>query len=268
MASNTSPSASPDLGVLLRDRIAVVTGGSRGIGAGIAAALVRAGAQVVISGRNVAALEKTAAEIGATPVSADASSIESAGEPVRQAIEQFGGIDILVNNVGGSAGGNPNLFAGDAGTDDGFEANLRLNLTAAYWPTKAAVHSMRERGQGRVINIGSGASKHAAASPAYTAAKHGLIGLTKQLAQDLARHAITVNCVCPGWTNTALVNFPALAEMQGVSEEEARTSAENESAQRRILEPAELGPMCVLLASVGGAPITGQVIGVDGGYRL
>ena len=252
----------------LRDRIAVVTGGSRGIGAGIAKAFVSAGARVVISGRNRDALDATASEIGATPVIADASNREEASRPVREAIAQLGGIDILVNNVGGNAGGNPDLFAGDATEDDGFEANLRLNLTAAYWPTKAAVHSMRERGAGRVINIGSGASRHAAASPAYTAAKHGLIGLTKQLAVDLARHSITVNCVCPGWTNTDLVSFEQLGRMQGISTEAARKSAEHESAQRRILEPEELGPKCVLLGSAGGAPITGQVIGVDGGYRL
>jgi len=267
-APDSTTDSSQDFGPLLRDRVAVVTGGSRGIGAGIAAALVRAGATVVISGRNASTLEATAKEIDATAVVADAAEISSAGEPVRQAIERFGGIDILVNNVGGSAGGNPNLFKGDAAEDDGFEANLRLNLTAAYWPTKAAVHSMRERGRGRVINIGSGASKHAAASPAYTAAKHGLIGLTKQLALDLAQHGITVNCVCPGWTQTDLVDFNALGAMQGVSADDARKSAEGESAQRRILEPAELGPMCVLLASGGGSPITGQVIGVDGGYRL
>ncbi len=253
---------------LLADRVAVVTGGSRGIGAGIAAALVRAGARVVISGRDREKLDGTAAEIGATPIVADAARRDAAGQPVACAIERFGGVDILVNNVGGNAGGNPDLFAGDADDEDGFEANLRLNLTAAYWTTRAAVRSMRARGNGRIINIGSGASKRAAASPAYTAAKHGLVGLTRQLAQDLAPHAITVNCVCPGWTNTDLVSFDQLGRMQGESAEAARRSAEAESAQRRILEPAELGPMCVLLASAGGAPITGQVIGVDGGYRL
>ena len=127
---------------------------------------------------------------------------------------------------------------------------------------------MRARGYGRIINIGSGASRRASASPGYTAAKHGIVGLTKQLAQDLARHGITVNCVCPGWTNTDLVSFPAIAKRSGSSEDEARASAEAESAQRRILEPGELGPMAVLLASPQGAGITGQVIGVDGGYRL
>lgn len=256
------------LGPLLRDRVAVVTGGSRGIGAGIAAALVGAGARVVVSGRNARVLERAAEEMGATPVVADATDRGEAGEPVRQAIERFGGVDILVNNVGGNAGGNPDLLAGEPDDDDGFEDNLRLNLTAAYWPTRAAARSMRERGHGRVVNIGSGASRHAAASPAYTAAKHGLVGLTKQLALDLARHAITVNCVCPGWTSTDLVDFEAMGQMRGQSADDARRSAERESAQRRILEPAELGPMCVLLASDAGAPITGQVIGVDGGYRL
>ncbi len=253
---------------LLSGRVAVVTGGSRGIGAGIARALSEAGATVVISGRNQEVLEKTAQEIGAVAIVADAADRTQASRPVEHAISELGGVDILVNNVGGNAGGNPNVFAGEAEADDGFEANLRLNLTSAYWPTRTAARSMRDRGYGRVINIGSGASKHAAASPAYTAAKHGLIGLTKQLALDLAEHAITVNCVCPGWTNTDLVDFGALSKMQSMSPAEARTKAEAESAQRRILEPAELGPMCILLASEGGQAITGQVIGVDGGYRL
>jgi NAD(P)-dependent dehydrogenase (short-subunit alcohol dehydrogenase family) len=249
----------------LEGRVAVVTGGSRGIGAALARALKAAGAEVVISGRDAETLKATATDLGAVPVVADALSRDQADAPVEKAIERFGGIDILVNNVGGSTPGNPDIFAGD---DDAFEANLTLNLTSAYWSTRASVHSMRDRGRGRVINIGSGASKRAAASPAYTAAKHGLVGLTRQLAVDLARHAITVNCVCPGWTNTDLVSFNQLGRMTGKSAEEARQSAENESAQRRILEPDELGPMIVLLASDAGAPITGQVISVDGGYRL
>lgn len=256
----TAPAYTP-----LSERVAVVTGGSRGIGAALAAALRAAGAQVVISGRSAETLEKTAAAIDAVPVVADAADREAAGTPVREAIVRFGGVDILVNNVGGGVPSNPDVFAADL---DGFEANLALNLTSAYWSTSAAVHSMRDRGQGRILNIGSGASKHAAASPAYTAAKHGLVGLTKQLAVDLARHGITVNCICPGWTNTDLVSFEQLGRAQGQSAEQARSSAEAESAQRRILEPEELGAMAVLLASAGGAPITGQVIGVDGGYRL
>jgi meso-butanediol dehydrogenase/(S,S)-butanediol dehydrogenase/diacetyl reductase len=249
----------------LRDRIAVVTGGSRGIGAAIAAALAGEGARVVISGRTDSTLAETAERIGAVPVVADAADRDSAREPVRVAIDRLGGVDILVNNVGGTAGGNPDLFQG---TDAAFEQTLTLSLTSAFWTTRAAVASMRERAYGRIINIGSGASRRAAASPGYTAAKHGLVGLTRQLAQDLARHGITANCLCPGWTDTDLVSFAAIAKRSGISEQEARESAEAESAQRRILDPSELGPMAVLLASPEGAGITGQVIGVDGGYRL
>jgi len=250
---------------VLAGRVAVVTGGSRGIGRALAAALRTAGAAVVVSGRSREKLERTAKEIDVVPVEADAMDRAEASKPVREAIARFGGIDVLVNNVGGSAGGNPDLFA-DA--DDRFEANLTLNLTSAYWSTKAAVASMRARGHGRIIQIGSGASKHAAASPAYTAAKHGIVGLTKQLAVDLARHRITVNCVCPGWTSTDLVSWEQLGAAQGVDAATARKRAEAESAQRRILAPEELGALVVLLASDAGAPITGQVIGVDGGYRL
>jgi len=255
----------PSTSLELKDRVAVVTGGSRGIGAALARALAQAGARVVISGRTRRTLDETAQAIGATGVVADAMDRDSAQEPVRQAIARFGGIDILVNNVGGGAPGNPDVFAGDL---VGFEANLALNLTSAFWSTSAAVHSMRERGGGRIINIGSGASKHAAASPAYTAAKHGIVGLTRQLAVDLARHDITVNCVCPGWTRTDLVDFEALGRAQDETADEARQRAESESAQRRILEADELGPMVVLLASDAGRPVTGQVISVDGGYRL
>ena len=250
---------------VLSGRVAVVTGGSRGIGRALAAAMRSAGAEVVISGRSQEKLDRTAKELDVVPVQADAMDREEATKPVKQAIERFGGIDILVNNVGCSAGGNPDLFSAD---DDRFEANLTLNLVSAYWSTRAAVASMRKRGHGRVIQIGSGASKHAAASPAYTAAKHGIVGLTKQLAVDLARHRITVNCVCPGWTQTDLVSFEQLGAFQGVDAATARKRAEDESAQRRILEPEELGAMVVLLASDAGAPITGQVISVDGGYRL
>jgi NAD(P)-dependent dehydrogenase (short-subunit alcohol dehydrogenase family) len=249
----------------LEDKVAVVTGGSRGIGAAIAAAFAADGARVVISGRTESSLKETAERIGAVSVVADASDRQSAREPVRQAIEQLGGVDILVNNVGGTAGGNPDVFDGD---DSAFEETLALCLTSAFWATRAAASSMRERRYGRIINIGSGASRHAAGSPGYTAAKHGLVGLTRQLAQDLARHGITVNCLCPGWTDTDLLDFGAIARRTGITVEQARGRAESESAQRRVLDPGELAPMALLLASPEGAGITGQLIGVDGGYRL
>jgi len=127
---------------------------------------------------------------------------------------------------------------------------------------------MRERGYGRVINIGSGASKNSGASVAYVTAKHGLVGFTRQLAADVGKQGITVNCLCPGWTNTSLVDFESMARSRGVSVEEARATAEASNLQGRVLEPEELGPMAALLASPAGGGITGQVISVDGGYKV
>lgn len=258
-----------DRGVL-KSRVAVVTGGGRGIGRAIALGMARGGASVVISSRTQQQLDAVVAEINdaggqGLAVLADAADEDQARAPVRAAIAEFGRVDILVNNVGGSSGGNHDPFSGDA---EAFMGTLRLNLISAFWTSQEALSPMREQGYGRIINIGSGASKRAAASVAYTAAKHGLVGLTKQLAMAAAPYGITVNCLCPGWTNTALVDFEKLAAAKGITVAQAEADAQADSAQRRILEPEELAPMAVLLASEAGGGITGQVISVDGGYRL
>ena len=258
-----------DRGVL-KGRVAVVTGGGRGIGRAIALGMAGAGATVVVSSRTRQQLDSVVEEVNSVgsrglAVVADAADEDDARSPVRAAIAEFERIDVLVNNVGGSSGGNHDPFSGDA---EAFMGTLRLNLISAFWTTLEALPHMRERGHGRIINIGSGASKRAAASVAYTTAKHGLVGLTKQLAMAAAPYGITVNCLCPGWTNTALVDFERLAAAKGISAAQAEADASAESAQRRILEPEELAPMAVLLASQAGEGITGQVISVDGGYRL
>ena len=201
----------------LKDRVAVVTGGGRGIGRAIALGMAQEGATVVVSSRTRQQLDSVVSEIagvGATglAVVADAADEDQARSPVRAAMAEFGRIDVLVNNVGGSSGGNHDPFSGSA---EPFMATLRLNLISAFWTSQEALAPMREQGYGRIINIGSGASKRAAASVGYTAAKHGLVGLTKQLAMSAAPHGITVNCLCPGWTNTALVDFERLAAAKG-----------------------------------------------------
>jgi NAD(P)-dependent dehydrogenase (short-subunit alcohol dehydrogenase family) len=251
--------------------VAVVTGGGRGIGRAIALRYAREGATVVISSRTQSDLDAVVARISAegggaaVAVVADASDRAEARRPVLEAIERFGGVDVLVNNVGGSVGRHHDPFTGD---DESFERTLALNLTSAWWTTREALPGMRDRGFGRVISIGSGASKHAAASLAYTTAKHALVGFTKQLAQATGRTGITANLLCPGWTNTSLLDFEKLAQRAGTTVAEAVASAEAENAQRRVLEPEELAGMATLLASDDGAGITGQVISVDGGYRL
>ncbi|MCY3557172.1 MAG: SDR family NAD(P)-dependent oxidoreductase [Chloroflexi bacterium] len=256
----------------LDNRTAVVTGGGRGIGRAIALELARHGADVVVSSRTMEQLASVVAEIEALgqsglAVVADALDREQAKDPVRRAVERFGACDILINNVGGGAPlrGSQEAFTHD---DDVFEANLALNLTSAYWTTREALPHMRDAGYGRVINIGSGYAKRSGGALAYTAAKHGLVGFTRALAHDTAAHGITVNCLCPGWTNTALVDWEAMGRAAGISAEAAHAMRAAENLQDRVLEPEELGPMAALLAAPESAGITGQVISVDGGYKV
>jgi NAD(P)-dependent dehydrogenase (short-subunit alcohol dehydrogenase family) len=253
-------------------RVAVVTGGGRGIGRAIARRFGLDGVVVVVSSRTRSDLDAVVNEIEkaggtALAVVADASDRDDARAPVREAIAQLGRIDILVNNVGGSVGADHDPFTG---SDETFERTLTLNLTSAWWTTRDALPHMQEQRWGRVINIGSGASKVGTPGgrPAYTAAKHGLIGLTRQLAHAAAPFGITVNCVCPGWTNTSLVDWDAVARRQGITVAEAQAVALASNVQHRILEPEELTGMISLLAGDEGAGITGQVISVDGGYVI
>ena len=118
------------------------------------------------------------------------------------------------------------------------------------------------------MTIGSGYAKRSGGALAYTAAKHGLIGFTRALAGQVAPDGITVNCLCPGWTNTALVDWEGMGKAAGISAEEAHAWRASENLQNRVLEPEELGPMAALLAAPESAGITGQVISVDGGYKV
>ncbi len=253
----------------LDQRVAVITGGGRGIGRAIALRYAAEGAQIVISSRTEADLKATLEECGAgedrgVAVVADATIRDDARRPVEEALRRFGRVDVLVNNVGGHLG-RRDPFTDDAGA---FERTVVLSLTSAWWTSTAALPSMRAQGFGRIISIGSGASKRTGASVAYVAAKHGLVGLTRQLAADAAAYGINVNLLCPGWTRTSLLDFEAIAERKGTTAEEEEGHAAAESLQKRVLEADELAGMAVLLAGPDGRGITGQVISVDGGYKV
>ena len=229
-------------------RVAVVTGGGRGIGRAIALRFAQQGAIIVVSARTqpeIDAVVTEANKLGGNglAVVADAMHRTSAREPVVRALDRFGRIDIVVNNVGGVVGTHDSFGGGD----DSFEATLVLNLTSAWWTTSAALPAMRDNGFGRIINIGSTESlqAHAGCPPAYVVAKHGVAGLTRQLAQDVGETGITVNCICPGWTNTSMVDFDLLGQAAGVTAREARADAASQCAQNRILEPDEIAGMAL-----------------------
>jgi len=258
----------------LDGHVALVTGAGRGIGRAIALELARDGANVAVSSRSRGELDSVVNEVSALgrhglALTADAMVRDKVTSAVRSVVEQFGQLDILVNNVGGVTTyhglEDHDPFTHD---DDVFADNLTLNLMTHYWATREALPHMRDRHYGRIINIGSGYAKMSGGTLSYTAAKHGLVGLTRALAAQVAPFGITVNCLCPGWTNTQLIGIERLAERLGTGIEEAKRHLGQDNLLKRILEPEELGPMAALLAAPESGGITGQVISVDGGYKV
>lgn len=255
----------------LDGRVALVTGSGRGIGRAIALEMAREGADIMLSSRTQSELDSVAAEVTALgrkvdTVISDATNAESIKNMVKTTAERFGQLDILMNNVGGLTGDLHKQFA--LTHDDAlFETNLFLNLTSAYYASRYALPYMVKQDYGRIIFNGSGYAKRGGGLMAYTAGKHGLIGMMRSMIYQLP-NSITVNTLCPGWTNTQLADWDALAEVYETDAATVKAMMEQENAQKRILEPEELGPMAALLAAPESAGITGQVISVDGGYKI
>jgi NAD(P)-dependent dehydrogenase (short-subunit alcohol dehydrogenase family) len=255
----------------LSGRVALVTGSGRGIGRAIALAYAREGARVGLTSRTRGQLEAVAAEVaaaGGKSFVATADFLDGAAvkRMVGEMIAHFGRLDILVNNAGGTVG-DPSLKRALTHDDALFERDLFLNLTSTYYATRAALPQMVRQDYGRVIFIGSGYSKRGGGQIAYTAAKHGVVGLARALAYQVPP-SITVNTLCPGWTRTSLIDFERIGALRGVDARAAEAMVAGENVQKRILDPEELAPMALLLASEDAKGITGQVISVDGGYRV
>jgi meso-butanediol dehydrogenase/(S,S)-butanediol dehydrogenase/diacetyl reductase len=259
--------------ISLAGRRALVTGGGRGIGRSIALALAGAGADIAVAARSQAELETVAGEIAqlgrhAMPLVLDLMNREAIGVGVRQAAEKLGGLDILVNNAGGTMHSRTELLNPLDHDSQAFEDNLFLNLTQAFYATKAAIPFMMERKWGR--NIGSSGGDHHGMGPvSYTTAKHGLVGFTRSMAYALAPHGININVISAGLTQTKALDWEHMTRLYKVATvKEAQAKAVDKTALKRLLDPDEFGPVALLLASDQGAAITGQVIGVDAGYLV
>ncbi|HKD67679.1 MAG TPA: SDR family NAD(P)-dependent oxidoreductase [Candidatus Binataceae bacterium] len=261
--------------IKLDGRRALVTGGGRGIGRSIALALAKAGADVAVAARSKAELETVASEIEAAhrralPLVLDLMSRDAIGAGVKRAAEELGGLEILVNNAGGTIHAGANLLNPLDHDPQAFEDNIFLNLIQAFYTTRSALPYMLKQKWGRIINIGSSGGDHHGMGPvSYATAKHGLVGFTRSMAYALAPHGININVISPGLTETRVLDWQQLAQAYKVATaEEARNKAVDKTALKRVLDPDEFGPVAVLLASDHGAAITGQVIGVDAGYLV
>jgi NAD(P)-dependent dehydrogenase (short-subunit alcohol dehydrogenase family) len=235
-----------------------------------------AGADVAVAARSTGELEDVTGELGrlgrrALAVPTDMLERTQVADAVDRVVRDLGRLDILVNNAGGPIllGEDPRGLFVETHDDASWDATLVLNLTSCYWAAKAAIGPMLRRGYGRIINVGSGYSLVGASGlSAYSAAKHGLLGFTRALAMEVGTRGVTVNLLRPGWTNTRLVDWGIVGMMTGRTADEAKAHAESLSAERRILEPEDVAPLAVFLASPAAGGITGQVLSADGGYMI
>jgi NAD(P)-dependent dehydrogenase (short-subunit alcohol dehydrogenase family) len=264
----------------LQGKVAIVTGGARGIGAGIARCLAADGALVGILDLDGAEAEHTAATLQPKGIglSADVAQEAAARAATDEIVARLGRLDILVNNAGGGGPnaatsiGNPFTNVDQAGWDD----TVAVNLRSVFASTKAAVPHLQRAGGGAIVNIASIAGMIPAVFlPAYSAAKAGVIGLTRTLAAEMARYDIRVNAICPGylWTRAWEMMAAAMKAMNpNFAELEPReiflSIVKEGTLLGREQTPDDIGKLAAFLASDDARNITGQIIAVDGGVTL
>jgi 3-hydroxybutyrate dehydrogenase len=253
----------------LTGQVAVVTGGTRGIGRAITEAFVEHGANVVMSGRSEAKGSAAVAEIGAEGrvafVAGDASRREDVDRLIDTAAERFGRLDILVNN----AGGNPGHGLVEVMTDEVWKDTFDLNLHSAFYATRRALKYMVSQKYGRIVHISSVESKQAnkAAVSNYIVSKAAMNAFSKAVAFEYGPIGITSNSICPGAIETDIMkeSGPDAARTMGISYEEFLQQYADDTMIKRLNTVDEVAGMALLLASEYGAGITGATMSVDGG---
>jgi 3-hydroxybutyrate dehydrogenase len=257
---------------MLKNKTAIVTGSTSGIGLGIARSLGAAGANLMLNGfgdaAQIEALRAGLAKEFGVKVGfsgADISKPEQIRAMVEQATKQLGSVDILVNNAG-----IQHTAPVDEFPEDRWDAVISINLSSNFHAIKAVLPQMKARNWGRIVNIASVhglvASKE---KSAYVAAKHGVIGLTKTVALEMAGTGVTCNAICPGWVLTPLVQkqIDARAEREGIPVDQAKSDllAEKQPSGE-FATPEQMGALCVFLCSDAAAQIRGAALPVDGAW--
>jgi NAD(P)-dependent dehydrogenase (short-subunit alcohol dehydrogenase family) len=258
---------------MLKDKVALITGGGRGIGRAIALAFANEGVRIAVAARTCDQVTQVAEEIeNKSNVKAlalvcdvsDRSRVEKMFADTKAGFDQE--VDILVNNAGVAEGATLVNT-----TDELWERHLATNLTGTFYCTRAALPAMLKNGWGRIINIASIAGKTGAPYiAAYAASKHGVMGLTRCLAVEVGTSGVTVNAICPGYVDTEMVSrgIEHITTRTGRSADEALDLLKRMSPQNRLVTPEEVAALALLLATDEGRGINGQGLNVDGGTVL
>jgi len=253
----------------LRGKVALITGGGRGIGRAIALAFARTGAEVVVTARTQAEIDRVAAEVAACgrqshAVSCDVTEKESVTRMVAAVHERFGRVDLLVNNAG--TGRSAPFFKTDL---EMWNHLLALNATSMYLVTQAVMKGMLERKYGRVINIVSTAGKIPFRyCTAYVASKHAALGFTRALALEVAGSGVTVNAICPGWVGSTGLFEETITNIVSTTGRDATAAVKalaDMSPLKRVMQPEEIAHGALMLAADEAGGINGQGINICGG---